>query len=354
MLLRALRYDGTSLKLETNAPDPVPGPGEALVRPLRVGVCSTDVEIASGRSGALFRGTLGHEMVGVVEYVNLPDDPPAALVERARRLKDKRVVASINLVCGKCDMCRAGLSSHCRGRNVLGCSGRDGCFADFVTVPVSNLHVVPDKVDDERAVFAEPLAAAAHAAQMFKVEGKPYITVLGDGKLGLLCVQVMGRLNAKVRLLGKHPKKFGLCERWGIKHRHVDEVGRRQDQDVVVDCTGSASGLALAMQLVRPRGKIVLKSSISPFPMRPGAPVPGANHPAWATPVNLAPLVINEVELIGSRCGPVEVALAMLEREEVRVAELVTRRMKLSDGVEAMKAAAVGGAAGEIKVVMEV
>ncbi len=346
--MRALRFDGQAVRLVTDAPQPVPGPGEALIRPTLVGICSTDLEMS--RAGATFRGTLGHEFVGVVEYVNLPDNPAAAMVDRAKRLKDKRVVASINIVCGKCDMCRTGLSTHCRARTVLGCAGRDGCFADFVTLPIANLYPVPAGLDDERAVFAEPLAAAAHVTQMIRVEGKPYITVLGDGKLGLLCAQVMTRLNASVRLLGKHPEKYGLCEKWGVKHRHIDEVGRRADQDIVVDCTGSASGLALAMQLVRPRGKIILKSSISPLPIQPGAPVPGANHPAWATPVNLAPLVINEIQLLGSRCGPIETALGMLEREEVQVSSLITTRGKLGDGAGLFEKARKG----EIKVVMEV
>jgi len=346
--VRALRFDGQSVRLLTDVAQPTPGPGEAFIRPTLVGICSTDLEMS--RPGSNFRGTLGHEFVGIVEYVNLPDNATPGIIERAKRLKDKRVVGSINIVCSKCDMCRSGLSSHCRSRTVLGCFGKDGCFADFLTLPINNLSPVPAGLDDARAVFAEPLASAAHVTQMFRVEGKPYITVLGDGKLGLLCAQVMARLNASVRLLGKHPEKFGLCEKWGVKHRHIDDVGRRADQDVVVDCTGSASGLALAMQLCRPRGKIILKSSVSPLPILPGAPIPGANHPAWSAPVNLAPIVINEIELIGSRCGPIEVALGMLEREEVQVLNLITKRMKLDAGPAAFDAARQGA----IKIVMEI
>lgn len=209
---------------------------------------------------------------------------------------------------------------------------------------------MPDSVDDDRATFAEPLASAIHAASMIRIEGKPYITVLGDGKLGLLTAQVMGRLNAGVRLLGKHPERYGLCDRWGIKHRHIDEVGRLQDQDVVVDCTGSASGLKLAMQLVRPRGKIILKSTISPMPMPAGAPIPGADHPAWKEPINLAPIVINEVELIGSRCGPIPEAIAMLEKGLISVEPLITKRTKLDAGVEALQTAQKG----QIKTLMAV
>lgn len=346
--MRALRFDGSQPVLDPAAREPVLSPGDALIRPTTVGICSTDLEICRG--GTNFIGTLGHEFVGICEEVHLPADAPAPLVRRAQAVKGKRVVGAINIVCGHCDLCRAGLSTHCRHRTVLGVAGRDGCFADRFTLPVMNLHPVPDSVDDARATFAEPLASAAHAAGMLRLQGKTYVTVLGDGKLGLLCAQVMARHNPSVRLLGKHPAKYGLCDRWGIKHRHIDEVGRLQDQDVVVDCTGSASGLALAMQLVRPRGKIILKSTISPLPIPPGAPVPGANHPAWATPVNLAPIVINEIELIGSRCGPIPDALALLERNEVQVDQLITGRATLAKGVEALATAR----SGHIKVLMTI
>jgi threonine dehydrogenase-like Zn-dependent dehydrogenase len=173
--------------------------------------------------------------------------------------------------------------------------------------------------------------------------------VLGDGKLGLLVVQVLARMNASVRLLGKHPEKYGLCDHFGIKHRHIDEVGRRQDQDVVVDCTGSSAGLAMAMSLVRPRGKIIIKSAISPVPIPTGAPVPGADHPAWREAVNLAPIVLNEIQLIGSRCGHIPDALAMLASKQVQVAPLITKRGRLEDGVMLLEAARKG----QIKVVMD-
>ncbi len=356
LAVRAIRFDGTAVRLVGDAREPVCGPGEALVKPRRMGICSTDLEIARG--GSRFVGVLGHEFVGTVVEVNpgpavaggaSAGATGALAAARAKALKGKRVVADINVVCGRCALCKAGLRVHCRDRTVIGCSGRDGVFADLVALPIANLHVVSDKVDDEQAVFAEPLASAAHVAQMLRRGGDEYVTVLGDGKLGLLCAQVVQRVNPSVRLLGKHPAKFGLCEKWGVKHRHIDEVGRRQDQDVVIDCTGSASGLALAMQLVRPRGKIVLKSTVSPMPVPPGAPAPGADHPAWATPVNLAPIVINEIEMVGSRCGPIDVALGMLERAEVNVLPLITRRSKFEDALAAFEAAKRG----EIKVLLE-
>lgn len=348
--MRALRYDGQHVALVADAREPVALPGEAIVRPTRLGICATDVEIARG--GSRFVGTLGHEFVGVVEEINLPREHPApATLEARRRLKGRRVTGSINLVCGHCDLCRAGLSTHCRQRTVLGCSGRDGCFAERFAIPLINLHAVSDRVDDDRAVFAEPLAAAAHAAQMIGPESRPLVTVLGDGKLGLLTAQVIARTHEGVRLLGKHPHKFALCEKWGIRHRHIDDVGRRQDQDVVIDCTGSAGGLELAMQLVRPRGRIVLKSSVSPLPIQPGAPVPMPDHPAWGRAINLAPIVINEIELVGSRCGPIEAALDLLENEAVNVLPLITARFPFEQAVAALHAARQGG--GQIKVLME-
>lgn len=344
--MRAVRFDGQKPLLLSDAREPVPAPGEALVRPRRVGVCSTDTEIIRG--GTRFVGVLGHEFAGVVAEINLPKDAPPGLAAKAK-LKGQRVVADINVVCGKCDLCRAGLRTHCRNRSVLGCAGRDGCFADAFVIPLANLHLIPPGVDDDQAVFAEPLAAAAHVTQMLRAERAAYVTVLGDGVVGLLCAQVLAKHNPAVRLLGKHAEKYGLCERWGIKHRHIDEVGRRMDQDVVIDCTGSASGLALAMQLVRPRGKIILKSTISPLPIQPGAPLPGSDHPAWKDPVNLAPIVINEIDLVGSRCGPLDQALALLERGDVHVLPLITKRAPFADALAALEAARKG----QVKVVME-
>jgi alcohol dehydrogenase len=354
--LRALRFDGQHVSLATDQRPPTIEAGEALVRPLLSGICSSDLELSRGTSN--FVGTLGHEFVGVVESARVPSEEEArrtgighmlGVMRQRAELVGKRVVAGINVVCLKCDLCRSGLSSHCRQRSVLGISGRDGAFADQVAVPLVNLHEVPANVSDEEAVFAEPLASAIHATQVAKIEGKPYVTVLGDGKLGLLVVQVLVKMNASVRLLGKHPEKYGLCDHFGIKHRHIDEVGRRQDQDVVVDCTGSAAGLAMAMSLVRPRGKIIIKSSISPVPIPTGAPVPGADHPAWREPINLAPIVLNEIQVIGSRCGHIPDALAMLASKQVQVVPLITKRGKLEDGVQLLEVARKG----QIKVVME-
>lgn len=323
--MRALRRDASGIRLDTQAPDPEPLPGEAVIRPSKVGVSSADVAIAEGRWP--FAGILGHEFVGVVERVNSDKEEQRAMV-------GKRVVGSINIVCGKCDFCRAGLSTHCPTRTVLGLFNRDGCFAERFTLPIANLTLIPKSITDDAAVFAEPLSAAIHAARILRIEGKTYVTVLGDGPSGLLTAQVMTKLNASVRLLGKYPDKFTLCERWGIKHRHVSEVGRRQDQDIVVDCTGSASGLELAMQLVRPRGKIVLKTT--------PAAVPGASMTANGpgSGVDLSRAVCNELEIIGSRCGKISDAVNALANGEVEVQSMISRRFKLAEGVSAIKAAA--------------
>ncbi|MEM6258917.1 MAG: alcohol dehydrogenase catalytic domain-containing protein [Planctomycetota bacterium] len=308
--MRALVLTESGPVLDSRYPDiadrEIPA-GEVLIRPTRMGVCSTDLELCKGYMA--FEGVLGHEFVGVVEAVG-PSVDKAWIAQR--------VVGEINCVCGVCDMCRGGLREHCRDRTVLGIMGRDGCFAERFMLPASNLHKVPDNVDNDRAVFVEPLAAALQILRQLTVEGRPYVTVLGDGRLGLLCAQVLSTLNATVRCVGKHESKLGLCEKWGIKHRLLSDVGLRQDQDIVVDCTGSASGLTTAMAMLRPRGTLVLKTTLAPGQLG------GA--------FDLSPIVINELNVIGSRCGPFAEALEWLSCEAVDVVSLISRRMKLSDG----------------------
>ncbi|MEM9019145.1 MAG: alcohol dehydrogenase catalytic domain-containing protein [Planctomycetota bacterium] len=306
----ALALKNTTPTIQTQWPDPTPMAGEAVIRPTRLGVCATDLELCKGYMH--YQGVLGHEFVGVVEAVGEGADP--AWVGR-------RVVGEINCVCGKCDMCKAGLKEHCRHRTVLGILNRDGCFAERFLLPVANLHAVPDNVDDDRAVFTEPLAAAYQILRQLTIEGRPYITVLGDGRLGLLCAQVLSKLNATVRCVGKHEAKLALCEKWGVKHRLLGDVGLRQDQDIVIDCTGSADGLATSMAMTRPRGTLVMKTTVA------------ADQTQG---IDLSPLVINEINLVGSRCGPFATALEALSREEIDVVSLISKRMKLSDGVEAL------------------
>ncbi|MDX2113997.1 MAG: alcohol dehydrogenase catalytic domain-containing protein [Planctomycetota bacterium] len=323
--MRAFRTDGPGTpKLDRGAPEPVLPEGEALLRTVRAAVSRFDAG-AMSRPFSASPITLGNEFVAVVEKV-----APAkgTMRDRAAALVGKRVVGSPNAVCGECDLCRGGLSNHCAARTVLGVLNRDGCFADRFTLPAMNLHVVPDTVDDDRAVFALALASALHAVQQLRIEGKPYITVLGDGPVGLMCAQLMNRLNASVRVLGRSEAKLELAAKWGIKHRHEREAGRRADQDVVVDCTGVPEGLELALKLVRPRGKILLKG-----PVHPGALTPPA------APAELSLIWAKEVEVIGSRCGPIAEALGVLARGEVDVLSLISRRFKLDDATEALRTA---------------
>lgn len=317
--MRALRFDGAAPRLATNHPQPQPQRGEALIRTQQAAVSAIDVELCRGLFA--FNGTLGHEFVGIVEAVN---------GEERLDLVGKRVVGAAAAVCGRCDMCSTGLSNHCRHRTVLGMQDRDGCLADFFVLPAGNLVVVPDSVDNDHAVFVESLAAAIQSARQLTIEGKPFITVLGDGPLGLLMAQVMAKLNASVRLVGRYSEKLSLCEKWRIKHRHVDDVGRRADQDIVVDCTGEPSGLELAMKLVRPRGTIVLKTMFAP---RGGGEFE----------IDRSPIVRKELTVLGSRSGPISEAVSMIARGAVDVVSLIGKRMSLNDGAALLDNAARPG-----------
>ena len=312
--MQALIYDGQKVQAVNHLDEPQPGKGEVVIQSHRMGVCATDLEICRGYMG--FTGVLGHEFVGTVEQANGSKE--------SRQWVGKRVVGSINCVCGQCDLCRTGLGEHCRNRTVLGIVDRNGCFAERFVLPANNLIEVPDSIDDDHAVFTEPLAAALQIVRQLTIEGRPYITVLGDGRLGLLCTQVLAQQNATVRCVGKHLSKLALCEKWGVKHRRLEDVGMRADQDIVVDCTGSPDGLVTAMNMVRPRGKIVLKTTV-------------AAGPLGNRGVDLSPLVVNEIELIGSRCGPFPEALMALDTGSVDVLSLISRRVKLADGVEALQ-----------------
>ncbi len=334
--MRAIRHDGTEVILDPHAAVPEPGPGEAIVRPVRLGVTESDVRIQ--RQEIRFSGVLGNEFVGVVESVNVPSDAPPMLRAKAG-LAGERVVGSPTVVCSSCEMCRKGMSAHCSHRRVLGVSGADGCFADSFAIPLVNLHPVPEGVDDDHAVMAGPLAQALHSARLAGIDGPSFVTVLGDSHLALLTAQAMTLLNASVRLLGDHPERVSLCERWGVKHRMTEEVGRRQDQDIVVDCTGGSDGLRLAMQLVRPRGTIVMKSPTLSAPFPPGQPFPAEPGPDWAHPVDLRPAIANEIRLYGSRDGAFPDALGLLESGRVDVVSLITRTLRLDDGPDAIRAA---------------
>jgi threonine dehydrogenase-like Zn-dependent dehydrogenase len=316
--MRALVFDQT-LALRPRQPEPDPA-GECVIRVRQAGICATDLEITKGYMG--FQGVLGHEFVGEVVQAPL----------QSKELMGQRVVGEINCVCGRCDLCLSGLSTHCRNRTVLGIVNRDGAFADLVKLPAQNLHVLPKTVDDDAAVFVEPLAAAFQVLKQVQVDAKKWVTVLGDGRLGLLVAQVLRDAGCPVRVIGKHPDKLALCEKWSIRSRPLADIKPRHDQDVVVDCTGTAAGIELALQMVRPRGTVVLKSTA-----------------AAGKPLNLAPVVIDEINIVGSRCGPFREAIKALAEKRVDVTSLIHRRMKIEQGVEAMELA---GRPGVLKVVL--
>ncbi|MCY2951378.1 MAG: alcohol dehydrogenase catalytic domain-containing protein [Planctomycetota bacterium] len=309
--MRALTFN-QSLALDSRRPDPPLSDGDTLIRVRHAGICSTDLEITKGYMA--FCGVLGHEFTGTV------------LESPNKNLLKQRVVGEINIVCGRCDLCVAGLSSHCRKRATIGIHNHDGCFADLLRLPAVNLHILPDSIDDDQATFIEPLAAAFQVLKQIKLDGRRWVTVLGDGRLGLLVAQVLQTANCPVRVIGKHLQNLALCEKWSIRSRPLADIVPRHDQDVVVDCTGSPAGFELALQMVRPRGTIVLKSTC-----------------AAGKPLNLAPLVIDEITLIGSRCGQFKEAIIALAHKQIDVVSLIHRRIKLDQALEAMQMAARPG-----------
>ena len=282
----------------------------ALVKVHLAGICSTDLQILKGYMG--FTGVLGHEFVGSVS------EGPGEWIS-------KRVVGEINFGCGDCDNCRRDLSRHCPNRRVMGILNADGAFAEYLSVPVGNLHAVPDDVSDEAAVFAEPLAAAFEMLTQIQLNPGDDVLVLGDGKLGNLCAQVLRLTGAKITALGKHEDKLALIKKSGVRTMLLSDWQPRLF-DVVVEATGSASGLELALSAVRPRGTLILKSTIA------------GNHQ-----VSLAPIVINEINVIGSRCGPFADALDALSAKRVSVIPLIEKVYALADGVEALQHAARPG-----------
>lgn len=306
----ALEFDGTAAILRDDYPDPQPARSEALVAVRMAGVCRTDLEILKGYMN--FRGVMGHEFVGTV-------------LEGPRKWKGKRVVAEINCVCGKCRLCRTGLHNHCINRTVLGINGRDGAFAEYIVVPLANLHEVSDGIRDAEAVFVEPLAAAFQLVRQVKFDRSDKVVVLGAGRLGQLIARVLRQIGLAPLLVGKHPGKLEAADKVSIQTVLVDDYVPQQHADIVVDATGSISGLEMAMRSVRPRGTIILKSTITSD-----------------RGVDLTPLVINEIKVVGSRCGPFPEALAALESKEVDVSALISMELPLHHGLEALSAAADG------------
>lgn len=273
-------------------------------------ICSTDIEITRGYSG--FEGTLGHEFVGIVE--NSPDRPD---------LSGKRVVGEINVGCGDCQLCQKGDARHCPKRTVLGIKGRDGSHAEFVSLPSSNLLEIPPDLSDEEAVFIEPLAAALGITERIDLKNAEKIAIIGDGKLGLLCAFALNRVCPSLTLYGRYSSKLKIAEAAGIETCLVDETTHPYSfYDVVVEATGLESGFAMALDLVRPRGTIVLKSTYSGK----------AEIEAWR-------IVVDEISIVGSRCGRFKPTIEWLVNNRIDLAQLISDEFPLSKGLAAFDTA---------------
>ncbi|MFP4048759.1 MAG: MDR/zinc-dependent alcohol dehydrogenase-like family protein [Desulfovermiculus sp.] len=303
---------------------PKPNPGEALIQVSLAGVCGTDLEILAGYSH--FAGTPGHEFVGRV--VKAPDRP---------ELEGRRVVADINCGCGQCTWCLRGDHRHCRQRKVLGIRGFDGAFAQYLCAPVASLYPVPDHVPDQDAVFAEPLAAALEVSQQVHLTAKTRMAVLGDGKLGLLCAQALSRFTPGLTLFGRHSSKLSIAARQGLTTCLLlpDQplTAESHDQDVVVECTGRAEGINTALELVRAEGTVVIKTTSR-----------------QSSILDLSRVVVNEICLLGSRCGDMGLAVHFLARKWVDVQPLIEDVYPLSRIQEALERA---GQAGTLKVLID-
>lgn len=310
--MKALRFENNKLKLAE-----IPRPSvenEALVRVTKSGICNTDLEIVRGYAG--FSGTIGHEFVGIVEESS------------DKSFVGKRVVGEINVGCGICELCKTGDARHCATRTVLGIHGRDGAHAEFLTLPRRNLLEVPAEVSDEQAVFVEPLAAAYGILEQVPLEKTTKVAVIGDGKLGVLCAQALVLASDNVFLIGKHREKMRVAEKRGVSTVLLENVGKlAQDFDVVVEASGSPSGFSTALDLLKPRGKVVLKSTFQ-----------------GETKLEMWRVVVEEITIVGSRCGRFAPALELLKHNRVDVESFIGEEFKLEKGVAAIEKASQKGA----------
>jgi threonine dehydrogenase-like Zn-dependent dehydrogenase len=318
LIMRALVYQGTELTLQHDYPHPTPIAGEALIRVMQVGICNTDLEITRGYMG--FQGVLGHEFVGVVEEIY-----GDTTLKQYRHLIGQRVVGEINAACHHtdCFYCQRDIPTHCPNRTVLGIVNRNGAFADYVMLPVENLHIVPENVSDEEAVFVEPLAANFEILEQAHLRPTQRIVIVGDGKMGQLAAQVLTLSGCEVMMVGKHEEKLALAKKRGVRTYRIEDANTFALEngvraDMVVECSGSAQGLEMALRLVRPRGILILKSTV-----------------ADKSTLHLAPIVIDEICVQGSRCGPFPPALRALSQKLVDVSSLINARYTLDEGLAA-------------------
>lgn len=316
--MKGLWLENNQLQLRTDIPIPKPQEGEALVRVLCAGICNTDLELKRGYYP--YTGILGHEFVGVVE-------------QGPEHLVDQRVVGEINAVCGQCRFCRSGQPTHCENRSVLGIVNRNGAFADYLCLPVENLHPVPNHIPTEVATFTEPLAAALQIQQQIMLRPDHQVLVVGDGKLGQLVAQTLALTGCNLLVVGRHQDKLANLEARGIKTGLADAVVDKAF-DISVECTGNAVGFELARRALRPRGILVLKSTY-----------------AGKLSLDASSLVVDEITLIGSRCGPFAAALDLLAKGQVDVQPLIHDRYPLTQALTAFERAQTKGV---LKVLLEI
>jgi threonine dehydrogenase-like Zn-dependent dehydrogenase len=315
--MRALVYDG-QLRLDTSSPMPVQQGDQTLLKIRRAGICNTDLELVAGMYG--FSGILGHEFVA--EVVRGPDD-----------LIGRRVVGEINVACTQCDFCRKSIPSQCRDRTTVGIVRHPGAFADYMALTRRNLHLVPENVHDDAAVFVEPLAAALQVIEAVHISPHHRVIVLGAGKLGMLVAQVLKLTGVNVVGAVRREKQAQLLAGWNIPAARADELPAQRAQ-IVVDCTGQADGFASALRLVEPRGTIVLKSTYHGMPQ-----------------ADLTAVAVNEIKVIGSRCGPFDAALRLLSAGLIDTEALIEGRYSLDSALDAFEHAARQGV---LKILMDI
>lgn len=307
--MKAIVFD-ENLKLDKNYEKPVPQKGEALIKVSLAGICNTDFEITKGYMG--YKGILGHEFVGIVEEIN----------DKDKSLLGKRVVAEISYGCHKpdCEWCNQGLVRHCPDRHTIGIWRKDGCFAEYITLPLEILFEVPENVSNEQVVFVEPLAAACEILEQLHIQPIQKVLVQGDGKLGLTTALTLNAFNYDVTLVGKHQNKLDIAKAQGVKTILLDDLDVKPEWEVVVEATGSISGFETAMALTKPRGTLVLKSTV-----------------AGSKEFNLAPIVINEITVLGSRCGQFKPALRLLENNRIDFKSFISGIYSVDDAIEAFE-----------------
>lgn len=303
--------DKDGLHLDNNYKKPVPQKGEALIKVTLAGICNTDYEITKGYMG--YNGILGHEFIGTVEEIN----------DKDKSLLGKRVTAEISYGCNnpECEWCAVKNYRHCPDRHTLGIWRKDGCFAEYVTMPLNVLFEIPENVEDEQAVFVEPLAAACEITEQLHIQPIQRVVVLGDGKLGLTTALTLSAQGLDVTLIGKHQNKLDIAKNQGVKTQLLQDTKIENIYDVVVEATGSVSGFETSLSLVKPRGVLVLKSTI-----------------ATGKELNLAPIVINEITVLGSRCGQFPPALNLLAKHRIDFKPFISAVYSIDDAIEAFEA----------------